>query len=126
MGYVENLLYSETSNKLDGLSCFFVDSLSQNNINILEINRNRLIEKNMIWWISKKDINNYIKEWQHLRQFMHFFDLDKDILSNVQAEDIEEDINDLELLDYSEEDAKKIKERLVRVLNYLNTHTDAR
>lgn len=123
---IDSLLVAEILKNLDGQSCFFTESLSQNNIDILELNRNRLIEKNMIWWISKKDINSYIKEWQHLRQFMHFFDLEKDILSNIEAEDIEEDIEDLELLDYSKEEYKKKKARLERVLNYLNTQSDAR
>ncbi len=123
---IDSLLVSDDSNNLDGQSCFFMESLSQNNIDILEINRNRLIEKNMIWWISKKHINNYIKEWQHLRQFMHFFDLEKDILNNIYAEDIAEDIEDLELLDYSKEEYEKKKARLERVLNYINTHSDAR
>jgi hypothetical protein len=122
---IDSLLITEVSNKLDGLSCFFTQSLSQSNIDILEINRNRLIEKNMIWWISKKDITNYIKKWQHLRQFMHFFNLEKDILNHVDTEDIEDDINDLELLDYKKEESEKIKERLERVLNYINTQSHA-
>ncbi|MBE9467080.1 MAG: hypothetical protein IMY72_02020 [Bacteroidetes bacterium] len=122
---IKSLIYNN-SKSYDGLSCFFIESITAENLSILEINRNRLIEKNMLWWISKTEINACIKEWQHLRQFMHFFDLEKDILSNIQAEDIEEDIEDLELLDYSKEESDQIKERLMRVLNYVNTHTDVR
>lgn len=122
---IKSLIYNN-SDDYDGLSCFFIEGITTENLSILEINRNRLIEKNMIWWISKTEINACIKEWQHLRQFMHFFDLEKDILNNIQAEDIEEDIEDLELLDYSKEEAHKIKDRLTRVLNYVNTHSDAR
>jgi len=123
---IKSLIYNGNSSKYDGLSCFFIESITSENLSILEINRNRLIEKNMLWWISKTEINACIKEWQHLRQFMHFFDLEKDILSNIQTEDILEDIEDLELLDYSKEEAHKINERLTRVLNYLNTHSYAR
>lgn len=121
---IKHLIYNDLSNTYDGLSCFFIESITPENLSILEINRNRLIEKSMLWWINKKEINAYINEWPHLRQFMHFFDLEKDIISNIRTEDIEEDIEDLELLGYSKEEADKIKMRLMRVLDYVNSHSD--
>jgi len=118
-------LYNTEDKYYDGISCFFLEDLDSENIKLLEINRNRLIKRNMIWWIHENHIYKYISEWFHLRQFMRFFNLETDIVSRIEIQDVEQDIEDLELLDYSENDSKIIKSRLDKVLEYLKSKEDA-
>jgi len=114
------LIHENEQNNFDGTSYFFLERLNENNTNLLEINRNRLISKNMMWWIYEKNCNEYINKWFHLRQFMRFFSLESNILNAIQTDDIVQDIEDLEILDYNESDRLNIKNRLEKVLNYVN------
>lgn len=119
---IKELFYNKELSDFDGVSCFFKEKLEEDNIKLLEINRNRLIEKNMIWWIDQKHISEYINKWYHLRQFMHFYDLEDDIMQSIKIEDIEQDIEDLDLLDYSNKEKTAMKIRLEKVSNYLKAN----
>ncbi len=112
-------LFNKIDENFDGTSCFFSEELIDENIKLLEINRNRLIEKNMMWWINEKHIFKYIKEWFHLRQFMRFFNMEADIINKIEIHDIEQDIEDLDLLNYEPEEKENIQLRLEKVRNYV-------
>jgi hypothetical protein len=108
-----------------GQSFFFEKKLNDKTIMEIEKLRDRLIMKNMVWWIKSEHIKNYLKQWAQLRQFIKVFDLKKDILNYINPEDIEQDIEDLELLDYNKEQNEVIKKRLERVLIYLRKKQNA-
>lgn len=119
---MKELIFRKELNEFDGISCFFSEKLNDENIKLLELNRNRLIEKNMIWWIDQKHIAEYINKWYHLRQFMHFYDLEDDIMQSIEIDDIEQDIEDLDLLDYDEKEKAVMRTRLEKVLNYIKAN----
>lgn len=108
-----------------GFSYFFLYQLDADESKKIDVQRDRLIMNNMLWWINKEHIHEYLKNWEHFRQFVKIFDLQKDILSHIEISDIEQDIDDLELIEYSSEDSIKIKSRLEKVLNYLKSTENA-
>jgi hypothetical protein len=118
--------YIPTETNYTGFSYFFFYQLSFDETKKIDVQRDTLIINNMLWWINKEHIRDYLKNWEHFRQFVKIFDLQKDILSYIEISDIEQDINDLELIEYSITDSDKIKSRLEKVLEYLKSKENAR
>ncbi len=104
-----------------GQSYFFKEKLDKKTLSNIDKLRDRLIIKNMIWWIKTEHIKDFIKNLTQLRQFIKIFDLKKDILNYLSSSEIQEDIEDLELLDYQNNDSLQIKQRLTKILNYIKS-----
>jgi len=105
----------------DGYSIFFESPLSPKELVALDLGRDALIDYKMIWWIPYNDLKGYIKYWPQLTQFFKVFRLEKDLVSNLSIEEIEEDLEDIETIDFSGKGKKQLKKRLQKILNYLKT-----
>ncbi len=81
--------------------------------------RDTFIDFKMIWWIPYDDLKEYLKYWPQLREFFSIYRLEEDMLSNISKEEIEEDLEDIDLIDFSTQSKKQLKKRLRSVLNYL-------
>jgi hypothetical protein len=91
----------------------------------LDQRRDALIDYKMIWLIPYHDLKRYLKYWPQLRQFFNIFHLEKDVFANISKEEIEEDLEDIETMDTSQDPSKgQLKERLLRVLNYMKKRED--
>ncbi len=104
-----------------GQSYFFKEKLTQETIIEIDKLRDRLILNNMLWWIKKEHIEVFIKYLIQLRQFIKIFDLRKDILDYIEPSEIEQDLEDLELIDYTGDGKTLIKNNLKQVLKYIKS-----
>lgn len=118
---VANLLTEYPKKPFTGQSYFFKEELTQETIIEIDKLRDRLIMNNMLWWINKEHITVFIKNLIQLRQFIKIFDLRKDILDYIDPSEIKQDIEDLELLDYTGDDNLEIENRLRQVLKYIKS-----
>ena len=84
--------------------------------------RENLIDKNMIWWINQSYLENYLNKWTHLRQFIKILDLKENILKYLKIRTIENDLDNLEFLNYSEPQKEKIKEKLFFVMQSIENN----
>ncbi len=101
-------------------SVFFNFELDNEEITLLDKTRDKLIEKDMLWWIRKEKLINYLNKWTQLRQFVKILDLKDNILRYIKRKDIEQDLDNLDFLDYTEEQKNKIKQKLETIINYLD------
>lgn len=105
----------------DGYSIFFEKKLAKKRLIALDQRRDAFIDFKMIWWIPYDDLKEYLKYWPQLREFFSIYRLEEDMLSNISKEEIEEDLEDIDLIDFSTQSKKQLKKRLRSVLNYLKT-----
>ena len=118
-------IIEKTTGYYTGQSYFFKEKIDNKTVFEIDKHRDRLITKNMLWWIKSEHIKDYLKNWTQLRQFVKIFDLDKDILKYIEVEDIEEDIEDLDLLDYNDKQNSEIKSKLTKILEYVKSKQNA-
>ena len=118
---IVDLLTKNPKKPFTGQSYFFKEELAQETIIEIDKLRDRLILNNMLWWIKKEHIKVFIENLIQLRQFVKIFDLRKDILDYVEPSEIEQDLEDLELLDYTNDDNLEIEKRLKQVLKYIKS-----
>ncbi len=114
----------EQTNK-DFESIFFKNELNDKIIEKLEHTRDALIRKKMIWWIEQKFVTKYFNNWIQLRQFVKIFKLNENILSKLNIEDLEKDIETIDYMEYTKREKDKIKQDLQTVINYLEQNQNA-
>lgn len=105
--------------KVEGYSVFFTGKLSKQELVGLEQRRDIFIDYKMVWWIPYDDLKEYLKYWPQLRQFFNIFHLEGDVFANISPAEIEEDLEDLDYIDFAEHGKEQSKKRLQNVLNYL-------
>lgn len=103
-------------------SVFFDFELDIDKIRKMDRMRENLIDKNMIWWINQSYLENYLNKWTHLRQFIKILDLKENILKYLKIRTIENDLDNLEFLNYSEPQKEKIKEKLFFVMQSIENN----
>jgi len=108
--------FSALLEKHDGLSLFYDESLDPDDVIWCEIKRDQLIGKRIIFWARKDKGISYLNVWQHLRQFVRVFELEKEIWRDISTEDIEEDLKLLKEVAVPNEQKRISKVKLERVL----------
>jgi hypothetical protein len=81
--------------------------------------RDRLIHKEILWWIPFNLLSKYLQKWTQLRQLFQIVILDDEILNSLNIKQIEEDIEFYSKVKIND---KLMMERLVLVLRYLESH----
>lgn len=87
----------------------------------LDKQRDRLLNKEMIWWIPKNNLKIYLSYWTQLRQLFEVFILEDELLGSLSQDDIKEDIAFFESLVENEKSAEAhVVNNLKVVLEYLD------
>lgn len=113
---LEEALNSDT----DIISLDFTGQLDENQQEAFDKYRDRLIDYQMLWWISLKDLKRYLPNWVQLRELFEVFILEDELLASLSIEDTESDLAFFEDLVESEESAEySMVTNLKIVLEYL-------
>lgn len=112
----ENILTEIRNNedKYTALSIFFENALSDKDALTLNKLRDRFIQNRMIWWIRFDHLRSYLEKWTQLQQFFLIYRLDENLLAWITKEEVLEDIEEID-----DSDSDEIKNRLKKVLHYL-------
>ncbi len=98
----------------------FVGDFNDEQLNELNLRRDTFIEKQLIWWIPKNKLAQYLVQLTQLRQLFQIFILEDDISKSLKTEDIEADLEFMQDLVESENTAEfSYVSNLQKVLNYL-------
>lgn len=81
--------------------------------------RDRLIYKEILWWIPLSSLSKYLQKWTQLRQLFQIVILDDEILNSLSVKQIEEDIVFYSKVKIND---NKMMDRLNLVLRYLESH----
>ena len=104
----------------DIISLAFTGQFTENQLEAFDKYRDRLIDYQMLWWISLEDLKNYLPNWVQLRELFEVFILEDELLVSLSIEDIESDLAFFEDLVESEESAEySMVTNLKIVLKYL-------
>jgi hypothetical protein len=97
-----------------------VIDFSDNQLEQLNLFRDNLIDKQIILWIQKDDLNKYLVHWTRLRQLFDVFVLEENLEKFLTKEDIQSDIDFMrELIEDGESAPKSYVKNLEKVLTYL-------
>ena len=96
------------------LSIFFKKALCDEDILTLNKFRDRFIQNRMIWWINFEHLKKYLRNWSQLQQFFLVYRLDENLTEWITKDEIKEDLKAFE-----ETDSDEMKNRLKKVLRYL-------
>ncbi len=112
----ENILTQIRNNqrKYTALSIFFGNNLSPEDALTLNKLRDRFIQNRMIWWIKFDHLRSYLEKWTQLQQFFLIYRLDENLLAWITKEEVLEDLEEID-----DSDSDEIKNRLKKVLHYL-------
>ena len=100
--------------KYTALSIFFENALPDEDALTLNKLRDRFIQNRMIWWIRFDHLRSYLEKWTQLQQFFLIYRLDENLLAWITKEEVLEDIEEID-----DSDSDEIKNRLKKVLHYL-------
>ncbi len=99
---------------------FYRESLDE-----LNLRRDSLIDKQLLWWVSKDKLHAYFERWTQLRQLFQVYVLEEDLTRSLKIEDIEADLAFMEELAEMEGTAPfSYVENLKIVLEYLKGKVD--
>lgn len=105
---------------IDIYSMEFVGNYTDEQLNEINIRRDTLIDKQLIWWIPKNELARYLIGWTQLRQLFQIFIMEDDISKALSIEDIEADIEFMQDLSEFQKTAEfNYVSDLRKVLNYL-------
>jgi hypothetical protein len=112
----ENILTQIRNNeeKYTALSIFFGNALSDKDALTLNKLRDRFIQNRMIWWIRFDHLRSYLEKWTQLQQFFLIYRLDENLLAWITKEEVLEDLEEID-----DSDSDEMKNRLKKVLHYL-------
>lgn len=117
---INEILDFLSDKSIDIYSMEFVGDYTNEQLNEINIRRDTLINKQIIWWIPKNELARYLIEWTQLRQLFQIFIMEDDISKALSIEDIEADIEFMQDLSTTEETAEfNYVKNLNKVLNYL-------
>ncbi len=110
---------------VDVYSFEFVGDLSMTSLDELNIRRDWFIEAQLIWWIPKKKLKEYLGQWTQLRQLFQIYVLEEDLGKSLSVEEIESDLDFMNELAESEGTASfSFVKNLKIVLDYLKKVKD--
>ncbi|MBS3952479.1 MAG: hypothetical protein KGZ88_05985 [Methylomicrobium sp.] len=105
---------------IDIYSVDFVGDFTNEQLSELNLRRDTFIDKQLIWWIPKNKLAQYLVQWTQLRQLFQIFILEDDISKSLKIEEIDADIEFMQDLAESENTAEfSYVSNLKKVLNYL-------
>lgn len=112
----ENILTQIRNNeeKYTALSIFFGNALSDKDALTLNKLRDRFIQNRMIWWIRFDHLRSYLEKWTQLQQFFLIYRLDENLLAWITKDEVLEDLEEID-----DSDSDEMKNRLKKVLHYL-------
>ena len=104
----------------DIISLNFTGHFNENQQEAFDKYRDSLIDHQMLWWISLKDLKIYLPNWIQLRELFEVFILEDELLGSLSIKDIESDLVFFEDLVESKESAEySMVTNLKIVLEYL-------
>lgn len=77
---------------IDIYSVDFVGDFNNEQLSELNLRRDTFIDKQLIWWIPKNKLAQYLVLWTQLRQLFQIFILEDDISKSLSAEEVEADL----------------------------------
>jgi hypothetical protein len=83
----------------------------------LDHRREKLGNRQMLWWIQQEDLKRYLRFWPQLRQFFRIYRLEDELWRGITMEEIQADIDFI--IDISEQSDPEGVRRLSAVLAYL-------
>jgi len=114
---VVNFLSDKTT---DIYSLDFVGDFNDEQLSELNLRRDTFIDKQLIWWVPKNKLPQYLVQWTQLRQLFQIFILEDDISRSLTAEEVEADLEFMKDLVESENTAEfSYASNLQKVLSYL-------
>ena len=91
-----------------------------NSLDELNLRRDSFLDRQLIWWIPKDNLNSYLGRWTQLRQLFQVYVLEEDLAKSLSIEEIASDLEFMEELAESEGTASfSYVENLKLVLDYL-------
>lgn len=104
----------------DIISLNFTGHFNENQQDAFDKYRDNLIDHQMLWWISLKDLKIYLPNWGQLRELFEVFILEDELLGSLSIKEIESDLAFFEDLVESEATAQySMVTNLKIVLEYL-------
>ena len=116
---LQQIVALTNNHKVDIISIQFEGDFPDEEIKTLNLKRDALLTKQMIWWIPKDKLNHYFSNWVQLRQLFQLYVLDEDIQRSLSIEDIEADLAFMQELADEENAAFAYVKNLKGVLAYL-------
>lgn len=95
-------LYEFLNVDADIYSIEFSGDWEDSDIEILDSQRDRFINYQMLWWIPYPKLKKYLPSWRQLRQLFEIFVLEDELLGSISKEEIAEDISFFQSLDSKE------------------------
>ncbi|HLC16149.1 MAG TPA: hypothetical protein VJL89_07980 [Thermodesulfovibrionia bacterium] len=102
-----------------GLSLFFDESLTEEDITWCEIKRDQLLNKRIIFWARRDKGLSFLNVWPHLRQFFRVLQLESEIRKDLSVDALKDDLELLKDATISDEKMRIVKDKLKAVLHFL-------
>jgi hypothetical protein len=80
------------SEDTDIFSIEFSGKWERTQLEILDKQRDRFINCQMLWWIPFDDLKHYLPSWTQLRQLFELFVLEDELLSSISEEEVDADL----------------------------------
>ena len=104
---------------VDVYSFEFAGDFSAESLIELNIRRDSFIDKQLIWWIPKKQLRRYLGQWTQLRQLFQVYVLEEDLAKSLDINEIESDLEFMsELVEGEGTAADTYVDNLKIVINY--------
>ncbi|MBT3388160.1 MAG: hypothetical protein HN417_09525 [Desulfobacula sp.] len=113
---LEEIIHSDT----DIISLDFIGQFNKKQLEAIDKYRDKLIDYQMLWWLTLEDLKEYLPHWTQLRELFEFFVLDDELLGSLSVGEIEADLAFFEDLVENEESSEySMVSNLKIVLEYL-------
>jgi len=117
---LHQLIEHISKQNIDIFSFEFNDEFPIDQLQELNLRRDYFADKQMIWWIQKDQLSNYLSKWTQLRQLFQVFILEEDLLRSLSIEEIDNDLAFMrELADEENTSEYSYVKNLESVLEYL-------
>lgn len=108
------------SEDTDIFSIEFAGKWESTQLEALDKQRDRLINRQMLWWIPFDDLKHYLLSWTQLRQLFELFVLEDELLGSISEEEVRADLAFFEDLADSEQSSEaNVVSNLKIVMEYL-------
>jgi len=112
--------FEHLQEETDIYSIEFAGIWTKDQLESLDKARDRLVDRQMIWWIEYDPLMKYFQYWTQLRQLFSVFILDDELLASLSMEDMENDLEFFqEMVDDEQTSEANVFHNLKIVLDYL-------
>ncbi len=117
---LQQIIEQISKQNIDIFSFAFSGDFPAGQLQELNLRRDYFADKQMIWWIQKDQLTNYLSKWTQLRQLFQVFILEEDLQRSLAIEEIESDLDFMRELAEEENTAEySYVKNLEPVLEYL-------